>query len=149
MVYLIGAIAILQIIIIIVLLRSQSRSPQIVDEINAAIKQLGDTTKHYVQVNAVLAMTESFADNPQLLLQLRGYSDQVVAAALLTRVNGLGQQIEVTQSNLNSCESNLARVGAHHGKTRVDELTNRLNHLLKELESANQMVADFRTIRAV
>lgn len=97
-------------------------------EINEAIARLGEATQHYTTVNAVLALTEQFQERPELMEKLTEYSRQVVAAALLTRANGIANDIKVVQRELSQDERNLAQYGTHYqqdvrrNRTRLAEL---------------------------
>lgn len=81
-------------------LTQRSNNPAIVAALTTAMSELSETAKHYVQVNAVLALAKTFEDNPDLLGKLSGYSEQVVGAALLHRVNSLGVSIRKAQELL-------------------------------------------------
>jgi hypothetical protein len=56
--------------------------------------------EHYLDVHAILGLTEEFKEDSQLVPRLRVYSQQIVAAVLTHRLNSLGQQYKAVMRAL-------------------------------------------------
>ncbi len=105
--------------------RKGSKQPDqaVIDAFTGAVDQslqkLAKDTKHYVAVNAVLALTEQFTDDPELIPRLVQYSDQVVAAAMLYRINSLGEQYRMIMKHLEGARSDQTKYGkSYEGNVR-------------------------------
>lgn len=70
--------------------------------IDDAIERLGNATRHYTEIQAILALTEQFQDRPDLMQQLSEFSSQTVAAALMVRINGVSNDIKMAQAQLSN-----------------------------------------------
>lgn len=106
-------------------------------------RELSRESSYYVQVNAVLALTESFTDNPDMLENLAAYSRKTVAAALLFRVNSLGESIQHTQELLTKTEVSYASYGGSDRANNINSLREQRDRLLAEQAAANQAVEQF------
>ena len=120
----------------------------IATEIIEATVRLGQEVQHHVEVNAVLALVEDFHNNPQLLANLSEYSQQVLGAALLLRVNALGNDIQVTAGCLSSARNDMAH-GYYGADKRAARLSADLTELYEELDAANRAVRQLGGLRAV
>lgn len=111
--------------------------------INATIERLGEATRHYTEVNAILALTEQFKSRPDLVERLNEFGDQTVAAALMVRMNGVANDIKVTQTELTRWRKKVAEGYANSYQKRITEAEQQLKHLQEELE----MLADINRQR--
>jgi len=110
----------------------------IVAAIDQATENLSQSVQHYTHVNAVLALTETFTDQPELLDRLSGYSKQVVAAALMYRVNELGEDLRVAQDSLSYAER------YPHYAVTIKARRASVDRLITELQEANTAVQEFK-----
>lgn len=133
--------------LVVIALLLVDRRKATVGGLDDALDHLNQEAKHYVQVNAVLALVEQFEERPELIANLQDYSRQVVAAALLTRVNAIGNDIKVAQRELSEREKQYANQlidisTVNTQKQRVDEL-------YKQLHAADQVAQQYRALRSV
>jgi hypothetical protein len=121
--------------------------PLIASGLDDAIKRFGQAVQHHVEVNAVLALTEQFQSDPNLLPKLSEYSRQAVSAALLYRVDQIGHDIVAVQEELSRARMSLARnveaTTSDYYRGRVDGIEALLAHLRAELAEANAAVQEF------
>ena len=120
---------------------SHKKTPHSID-FSDAIAQLKSATEQHVETNAVLALTKTFVDQPDLMNKLSGYSQQTVAAALLHRVNQLSVTIRLFEAALEESQSHYAD-GRLNFKSGVDRNAAKLSRLYSELEAANDHMARF------
>lgn len=99
------------------------------------VKELAQSVQHYVEVNAVLAQTESFIANPELLKQLPEHGREVYAAALMQRLNSRASQLANNERLLATAYEDLARDAVYANK--VKRLEGVEKTLLGEVEAAN------------
>jgi hypothetical protein len=137
-------IAGLLVIIAVALIKSMQRNP-IVPLIDDAIERFGQAAQHHAEVNAVLALTQQFQSDPDLLARLPEYSREVVAAALLFRVNTIGNDIKQVQMELSRARASRASsagstVMEPHYRGSVENIEQQLEHLLAELAEAHAAV---------
>ena len=111
--------------------------------IDDAIERLGAATRHFTEVNAVLALTEQFQDRPELMQRLSEFSSQTIAAALMVRINGVASDIKMAQAQLSR-----HRKGALDGYStypaavaRDEQMLQHLHQELDALHALNRMVA--------
>ncbi len=103
------------------------------------LERLSSETQHFVAVNAVLALTEQFERDPELITRLDGYADQVVAAALTYRVNSLGEQHKIAMDQLANQRRLQGERGSLYDKG-VARLERSTEHLCQQLEEARNAV---------
>jgi hypothetical protein len=145
----IGLLAVGVIVLLMQLARSRSNRADVAAarEIDQAIERLGEATQHHVQVNAVLALTEQFQQRPELINRLGEYSRQVVAAAIMTRINGIANDIKVVQGVLSQNEKSVAN--GYAGHTSIKRNKAKLAELQADLEAMNTLAQQFAPLRAV
>lgn len=138
-----SAIAITAILILVTLvviarnLRDTS-GQRIARSIDDAVERLGTATRHFTEVNAVLALTEQFQDRPDLVAKLNEYSRQTVAAALMTRINGVASDIKTVQSELAHDRKMVAQSYTSH-QADVNRNEQMLLHLEQELTRLHEL----------
>ncbi len=101
---------------------------RVTQSIEEAVKNLGTATRHYTEVQAVLALTEQFQSRPDLAAKLNEYSRQTVAAALMFRINGVASDIKMAQTQLSNHRKALA-----DGLTSYQAKVTRDEQMLKHL----------------
>lgn len=148
---LIAVVALLA-LIVIVLIRALRGG--LVTDIERAIKRLGDAAAHHAEVNAVLALTKQFKNDPTLMQKLPGYSQQVVGAALLNRVNSLGNDLQSVQQQLSRKRKEAGGNASYplllEGDQKAIKQLEALEvHLLAELEIANGAIQTLGGLRSV
>jgi hypothetical protein len=117
---------------------------RVTQSIEEAVKNLGTATRHYTEVQAVLALTEQFQNRPDLAAKLNEYSRQTVAAALMVRINGVASDIKTVQSELTHHRMMLAK-GHNSFQTNVNRAEQMLQRLQQELESLYELNRRFGT----
>ncbi|MDB5161078.1 MAG: hypothetical protein JWO96_458 [Candidatus Saccharibacteria bacterium] len=147
-------IAMVALLVLIVILFGRALRGGLISDIERAIRRLGDAAAHHAEVNAVLALTKSFKDDPTLAQKLAGYSQQVFGAGLLHKVNSLGNDLKKVQVQLSHQRDDAARHAAYPLllKSRQDaikQLETLESHLLVELEAANSAVQALGRLRHV
>ena len=105
-------------------------SDAFVTNVESALQRMGEGVQHYVQVNAVLALTANFENNPQLVHNLSGYSDQVVAAALAYRLDSLGGQLKSAMAQLKHKRKDQCEFGSVYNRD-----VQRLEEIVAELQT--------------
>lgn len=121
---------------------ADQRSVQVINE---AVERLSQATVHHVEVNAVLALTQQFRARPELLASLSDYSRELVGAALLARVNALGNDVSVVVKQLSVEERRVANGYTSH-QADVARLSARRDELLAEIVAADQAIQEFSLI---
>jgi hypothetical protein len=140
---LLAIVAVLLVGILVALIGILRRPPaSVVDGLWEAVAELNRAVRHHVEVNAVLALVDNYQERPQALENLRGYSRQVVAAALTFRLNSLSAQHQSLESGILQDRQIQAAAGTPSiYDRRIAELQERadqvLERLLAELEPAD------------
>lgn len=110
---------------------------------NEQLEALSRGVQHHIEVNAVLALTESFTEDQELLKRLSEYSQAVCGAALLHRVNSLGSDLKKVEETLSTFRNRQANSAAPNWKNDVERCEQLANQLREELEEANNAVQEF------
>lgn len=111
---------------------------RVTQSIEEAVKNLGIATRHYTEVQAVLALTEQFQNHPDLAAKLNEYSRQTVASALMVRINSVAADIKMVQTKLSEHRKWLADgYTSYQAKVTRDEQM--LKHLHQELEALHEL----------
>ncbi|HVI69409.1 MAG TPA: hypothetical protein VM581_03030 [Magnetospirillaceae bacterium] len=105
------------------------------------IARIEDAGRQYAEVNAVLLLTEKFADNAGLYKGLAQYSRDVVAATLAYRVDALGRDIKEAQDWLSEYRTRVSQ--SRPFQTEVARQERLLQGLQEELLAAEKLAADF------
>lgn len=113
---------------------------RVTQSIEEAVKNLGTATRHYTEVEAVLALTEQFQHHPDLAAKLNEYSRQTVAAAMMFRINGVASDIKMVQTELSKHRKALADgLTSYQAKvTRDEQMLQRLHQELEALHELNR-----------
>lgn len=117
--------------------------------VDKAIERLGQATQHHVEVNAVLALTERLNNDPALMRNLAEHSRQVVAAALMLRVNSFAAQLKHAQQKLEDARQAATNYGGQAWLSDVTRLEALCTTLMQQLQTANDAVQSFNRPRAV
>lgn len=139
-----GLIVIL-LVIITVQLRHRTRPTLQADEAGAAFERalqvLGETTGHYADVSAVLAMVRQIDEMDEDAVRLlESYPDSVRAAAWLHYINNLGAALQAEQDNL---RRNFQVYGNGMGvEERIRELRSKLDDAIAQ----SRQTGSLRTI---
>jgi hypothetical protein len=146
-------IAMVALLVLLVILFVRALRGGLVSDIERAIRRLGDAAAHHAEVNAVLALTQSFNDDPTLVQKLSGYSQQVFGAALLHKVNSLGNDLKKVQAQLSRQRDEAAKHAAYPTLLKplqdaIAQLETLESHLLVELEAANSAVQALGRLRS-
>lgn len=145
---LLAAIAgLLSVVVMSTYLRAKYPDFRLAEKLDEATERFGQAVQHYASVNVVLGLLEELETHPDLMDRLSEYSRDVVAAALLARVNDLGGQLRVVQGYLTSEEAEVALGYTSHQRD-VKRLTTRIEELTAELLGAQAAVERF-TGRAI
>lgn len=126
-------------------LRRPNTSSSIQGVVNEAIEQLDKTIRHHMEVNAILALMDTFEDRPELTSQLATYSRQTVAATLLYRVNSLAAQLKTAGDQLTKARQGQGGDSTYFGvyDDRVKRLEPIVTALTQQLQAAHRAVEAF------
>jgi len=132
-----GAVLMTMLVFSVLITRLRQSLIYVVDN---TLERLTKGVQHYDAVNAVLALTEQFQQNPELVQELQGYTDQVLAAALSYRVDSLGKQLATAMDQLATARSNQGSFGSYgshrHYDSEVKRLENSVQDVQQQLEAA-------------
>ena len=135
-------------LVAIALMLARALRGGLVLHVDEATQKLRAAAAHYGDVNAVAELTKQIKNNPELMQDLSVYPRQVVAAALVHRVNAIGSDLGTAQRELSDERRLLAEYGSYHQKD-VDRLEELVKHLLEELHQASAAADEFNSLRAV
>lgn len=135
-------VAVVLLAMIVIILRRALCNRGLVGNVEGAIKRLTDASTHHIEVNAVLALTKDLNHDPDLLQKLEPYSRTIVAAALLHRVNSLGNDLREAQQVLSEDREQLARYGGSY-KSDVQRGEALVADLHSQLDQAHAAVEAF------
>jgi hypothetical protein len=111
-------------------------SAAVTQAIDAAVERLDTAIRHHVDVVAVLEAARQFTGEPDLPQHLSAYSDQVVAAALMYRVNTLAAQYQTAIGQLSMAREEHGRVGGSDLARRVSQRQALVDEILGQLQQA-------------
>jgi F0F1-type ATP synthase membrane subunit b/b' len=83
-----------------VLLYKQNKQGMIGDSISNALEQLDEAARAHVQVTTVISLVEAMHENPQLIDNITPYTRDVMAAALVNKVNTLAASLQDAETKL-------------------------------------------------
>lgn len=133
-----GAVLMTMLVFSVLITRLRQSLIYVVDN---TLERLTKGVQHYDAVNAVLALTEQFQQNPELVQELQGYTDQVLAAALSYRVDSLGKQLATAMDQLATARSNQGSFDSYrHYDNKVKRLENSVQDVQLQLEAARAAV---------
>ena len=107
-----------------------------------ALEQMTQAANQHIAVNAVLALTKTFADQPELMKDLAKYSRQTVGATLVLRVNQLSAAIKKGEETLKVLRSLHFDGQGYESSILRNEVL--LTRLYSELAAANRNVESFQ-----
>jgi hypothetical protein len=120
--------------------------------LNEATERFAAAATHHAEVNAVLALTQTLEDRPDLLRRLPEYSREAWGAALLHHVNTLGNDLKMVRTELSRARSYAAHNASNpmlNYQADVDRLEGIEFHLMEQMGLANGAVQTFNAPRAV
>jgi len=121
----------------------------IVETIDEAVTRFDGAIRHHTEVNAVIALTEAVGRHPELIDNLQAYSHDVVAAALINRLNSLGNDYAETLSNLSERRRRQSQSPTTFGAQDVVRLENEAIRLEQQMMEANNAVMAFTRLQPV
>ena len=137
-------VAVLLVGVVFVVYRMTRKQPVVLSaDVQTQLDRLADGITHHAEVNAVLALTKTFKENEALVKNLVAYSDQVVRAALLHRINTLGQTAQRVATELARSEESDARHGGQPFATPTGSLNQQHVRIMEELMAANRTLHEF------
>lgn len=117
--------------------------------IEQALSRLSDGVKHHVEVSAVLAILDKFDGRPELIERLAAYSDQVVAAALLFRINNAAANLKRVLEDLHTMRGLLAGdTTSQYYQRQIRDLEEARETLTEQLFAAHQEAQTFSSRHA-
>ncbi len=100
---------------------------QAIERVNTAINQFAD-------VRAVVELSNKLHEDPSVVQDLGKYADDMVASALVLRLNGLNESLKVAQKSLNRI---VDVYGVKDPSTRSKQATvDRITEQIKEVRDA-------------
>lgn len=137
---LIGFVAIM--LIVLALGQRRQKSPSFITaQILEATEAFGKAVQNHAKVNEVVALMEKFQSRPELIRNLNEFSQQLVVAAFLQRIDTLSGSLASLEERLAEQRLKAARWPSY--REEVQRLEETLPQVRAELEDANRAAQQF------